>query len=130
MSRNSALALALVLASLIAPASAFAQVPQAGAAGAGSSAISGVPFGPANPSALSDPSGIGNASRMPPLGTNSPAPPVNYGSVGSPSPRAVTTPYIATQRITMPRQASPRKRPLRPRGRAEVSSFTGICRGC
>src|SRR3954452_24919207 len=94
MSRNSALARALVLASLIAPASALAQVPQAGAAGAGSSGISGGPVGAANPSVLSDPSGIGNASRLPPLGTNSPAPPVTYGSVGSSSPRAVRTPYI------------------------------------
>jgi hypothetical protein len=84
---KSSVALLLLVVSLVAPAIAFAQVPQAGAAGAGSSAISGIPFGPANPSALSDPSGIGNASRMPPLGTNSPAPPVTYGPIGSPSPR-------------------------------------------
>src|SRR3954454_9713655 len=103
-----AIAVSLAFAGPLAP-TAFAQlVPPAGSAGAGSSSISGVPFGPANPSVLSDPSGIGNAARMPPLGTNAPAPPVTYGSVGSSSRRAVRTPYIgATQRITMPRHASP-----------------------
>src|SRR5205807_7078458 len=75
MSRNSALVLALALGSLILPAQAFAQLtPPAGSAGAGNSAISGVPFGPANPRVLSDPSGIGNASILPPLGRNPPTP--------------------------------------------------------
>ena len=83
-----------------------------------------------NPSVLSDPSGIENASRMPPLGTNSPAPPVTYGPIGSPSPR-VATPYVgvgASHRITAPVRAKSKK--YRPRGRGEVSTFTGICRGC
>ena len=133
MSRNSTLVLFAVLA-LFAPAAAFAQlVPPAGSAGAGNSAISGIPFGPANPSVLSDPSGIGNASRMPPLTPNRPAPPTSYGAVDTPSPRAtvVTPPYSgASQRIISPRQAQTRKPPVRKRGRPEVSSFTGICRGC
>ena len=71
MSRNSALVLVLAfaLASLTVPAKAYAQLtPPAGSAGVGNSAISGVPFGPANPSVLSDPSGILNASKIPPLG--------------------------------------------------------------
>jgi hypothetical protein len=86
MSRYFALVLALALGSLIVPTQAFAQLtPPAGSAGAGNSAISGVPFGPANPRVLADPSGIGNASSVPPLRTNSPAPPVSYGSV---NPRA------------------------------------------
>ena len=63
MSRNSKLVLFAVL-SLFGPTAAFAQlVPPAGSAGAGNSAISGIPFGPANPSVLSDPSGIG---KLPP----------------------------------------------------------------
>jgi len=74
------------------------------------------------------------ASRMPPLGTNSPAPPVSYGSVSSPSTRVVT-PYVgvgASQRIISARRTDSRRRPFRGRGRgqAEVSKFTGICRGC
>ena len=81
MSRNPALVLFTALA-LIVPASAFAQLtPPAGSAGAGNSSISGVPFGPANARALSDPSGIGNAASVPPLRPNPPAPVTSYGSV-------------------------------------------------
>jgi hypothetical protein len=133
MSRNSALVLVLALGSLILPAQAFAQLtPPAGSAGAGNSAISGVPFGPANPRVLSDPSGIGNASLVPPLRTNSPAPPVSYGSLPPSRTRVVAPPYAgASQRITSAHNVEPRsKAPVRRRGRAQVSTFTGICRGC
>jgi hypothetical protein len=134
MSRNSALVLALTLGSLTVSTQAFAQLtPPAGSAGAGNSPISGVPFGPANPRALSDPSGIGNASTVPPLRANTPAPPVSYGSVNSspPSPtRVVTPPYAgASQRISA-HNVEPRSKTPRRRGRAQVSTFTGICRGC
>jgi hypothetical protein len=133
MSSNPALVLFPALA-LIAPASAFAQLtPPAGSAGAGNSAISGVPFGPANPRALSDPSGIGNAANIPPLRPNPPPPVVSYGSDGASAPRArlAPLPYTgASQRITSARQAYPRKPPVRRRARPEMSSFTGICRGC
>jgi two-component sensor histidine kinase len=74
MSRMTVLVLA-VLGSLYLPGQAFAQLtPPAGSAGAGNSPISGVPFGPANPRVLSDPSGIGNASNLPPLRSNPPYP--------------------------------------------------------
>jgi hypothetical protein len=133
MSRSPALVLFTALA-LIAPTGVFAQLtPPAGSAGAGNSSISGVPFGPANPRALSDPSGIGNASSVPPLRPNPPAPVTSYGSVDTPAPRArlVTPPYTgASQRIISARQPPPRKPPVRRRARPEVSSFTGICRGC
>jgi len=135
MARHSALVRFALLGSLLIPASAFAQFPPpAGSAGAGNSAINGIPYGPANPSVIGDPSGIGNASRMPPLGTNAPAPPTSYGALSSqpsPSSRVITPSYVgASQRIIGPRQAKPRKMPFRPRGRGETSSFTGICRGC
>jgi len=132
MSRNPALVLLVALA-LIAPAKAFAQLtPPAGSAGAGNSPISGVPFGPANPRALSDPSGIGNAANIPPLRPNPPPPPVSYGSVDQPARARLVTPSYAgaSQRIIGPRQARQKKPPVRRRGRPEVSSFTGICRGC
>ena len=132
MSRNPALVLFTALA-LIVPATAFAQLtPPAGSAGAGNSPISGVPFGPANPRALSDPSGIGNAASIPPLRPNPQQPVVSYGSVEPPVPRArlAPPPYAgASQRIIGPRH-HPRKPPVRRPGRPEVSSFTGICRGC
>jgi hypothetical protein len=134
MSRNSLLALVLALGSLILPAPAFAQLtPPAGSAGAGNSAISGVPFGPANPRVLSDPSGIGNASLVPPLRSNPPAPSVSYGSVNSlpPSHTGVAAPPYAgaSQRIISAHSVEPRSKARR-RGRGQVSTFTGICRGC
>jgi hypothetical protein len=131
MSRNLPSAL-IVLASLVAPVSVYAQLtPPAGSAGAGNSPISGVPFGPANPSVLSDPSGIGNASRVPPLGTNTPPPPPLLYVPPSASPSRVATPYAGgSQRIIDPGQADIRRRPVRRRGRAPASTFTGICRGC
>jgi hypothetical protein len=61
----------IVLALLIAgaPSASFARV--AGAAGSGNVPISGIPSGPANVGGLNninvDPSGIGNASRLPSL---------------------------------------------------------------
>lgn len=130
MSRTPALVL-LVALGLTAPTTASAQLtPPAGSAGAGNSPISGVPFGPANPSALSDPSGIGNASRIPPLTPNPPPPSYSTGAVDAPAPRArLVTPPYASQRIYSARQAAPRK-PLRGRARPHVSTFTGICRGC
>src|SRR3984957_16915879 len=126
--------LALALGSLILPTQSFAQLtPPAGSAGAGNSPISGVPFGPANPRALSDPSGFGNASRISPLRTNTPTPPASYGSVNSSPPsRVVTSPYAgASQRVIDAYTVKPRRHaPGRRRGRPQVSTFTGICRGC
>jgi hypothetical protein len=124
MSRMTALVLA-VLGSLYLPGQAFAQLtPPAGSAGAGNSAISGVPYGPANPRVLSDPSGIGNASSLPaPVVSSTPTAPT----------RAVTPPSYpsASQQIISTIAAEPRgKAPPRRRGRPQVSSFTGICRGC
>jgi len=133
MFRTSALVLA-VLGSLSVHGRAFAQLtPPAGSAGAGPSAISGVPYGPANPRSLSDPSGIGNASAMPALRSNSGA----YTStpmqaLPSSRSRVVVPPSVgATQRFTTAKVSEPKsKSPSRRRPRPEVSSFTGICRGC
>jgi hypothetical protein len=131
MSRRSSLVLA-ALASLILPGQALAQLtPPAGSAGAGNAPISGVPYGPANPRGVSDPSGIGNAANMPPVGRNTPAPVVN--SYQTAPIRSVTPPYTpgGSQRITSAHAIEPRtKTPSRRRGRPEVSHFTGICRGC
>ena len=115
MNRIAPLVLVAALA-LFAPATALAQlVPPAGSAGAGNSAISGVPFGPANPRVLSDPSGIGNASSLPPLTPNRPAPPTSYGAVDTPSPRAVATPPYSGRRSGSPARVR-RSRESRRRG--------------
>ena len=131
MSRMTALVLA-VLGSLYLQGQAFAQLtPPAGSAGAGNSPISGVPFGPANPRVISDPSGIGNASSVPPLRPNTPVPVVP--STPSAPTRVVAPPYYpgASQRIISAHAVEPRsKAPPRRRGRPQVSTFTGICRGC
>ncbi len=131
MSRRSALVLLLLLGG--APSGAHAQLtPPAGSAGAGNSAISGVPFGPANPRVLSDPSGIGNASGIPPLGTNTPvSPPRLDPGPARLSPSRVAVPYAgASQRITSPHRLDTRRPRVRHRDRPRVSHFTGICRGC
>lgn len=131
MDRNSALIFILLLG-LVMPASTYAQLtPPVGSAGAGNAPISGVPFGPANPRALSDPSGIGNAARIPPPGTNSPPPPVNYGPLVSSPSRAITPPYAgASQRIFIPDRRKSKKPPGRRRGRPQPRTYTGICTGC
>lgn len=131
MPRMTALVLAS-LGSLVLAGPAFAQLtPPAGSAGAGNSAISGVPYGPANPRSLSDPSGIGNASSLPPLGRNAPVPVIS--STPTAPTRTVTPPSYpsASQRMIGAYSVEPRRKaPPRRRGRPQVSSFTGICRGC
>jgi len=131
MSRMTVLVLA-VPGSLYLSGQALAQLtPPAGSAGAGNSPISGVPFGPANPRVLSDPSGIGNASSLPPLRSNPPVPVVS--STPTAPTRVVTPPSYpsASQQIISPYAIEPRSKATpRRRGRPQVSSFTGICRGC
>jgi len=120
-----------VFGSLYVQGQAWAQLtPPAGSAGAGSSAVNGVPFGPANPRVLSDPSGIGNASSLPPLRSNTPVPMVSPTPLSS--TRVVVPPYpTASQQITGTLGVAPKsKAPPRRRTRPQVSTFTGICRGC
>jgi len=127
----SALVLA-VLGSLVLSGQAFAQLtPPAGSAGAGNAPVSGVPYGPANPRSLSDPSGIGNAGNLPPLRRNTPAPVVNSYPTAPIRTATPPSPLGGSSRITSARAIEPRsKTPSRRRGRPEVSHFTGICRGC
>ena len=65
---NTSTKIALALVLLTTPAASFARM--AGEAGAGNIPISGIPPGPANIGGLNnvtvDPSGIGNASKLPP----------------------------------------------------------------
>src|ERR1700752_3612986 len=111
MFRISALVLA-VLGSLCVQERAFAQLtPPAGSAGAGSSAVSGVPYGPANPRLLSDPSGIGNASAVPPPRSNNPASTTLPAPTLPPRSRVVAPPYAgATQRLTTAHAIEPKNK--------------------
>lgn len=130
MSRNS-VPVFLVALGLCVPVAASAQlVPPAGSAGAGNAPISGVPYGPANPRSLSDPSGIGNAGSTTTAPMIRPSPPPPAVTTNTVRPPRVTAPYAgASQRIVSPRTA-PRKPPAGRKGRPGVSGFTGICRGC
>jgi hypothetical protein len=125
-----------VLAALCSPCfagQAFAQLtPPAGAAGAGTAPITGIPYGPANNRALSDPSGIGNAAAVPPLRANNPTITVPQAPLAAPSRAAapVYYPYASQRRIDAYEVEPKRKKQPHRRSRKEVSSFTGICRGC
>jgi hypothetical protein len=125
----------LVVAVLVTPyfvGHVFAQLtPPAGTAGAGMAPINGIPYGPANPRPASDLSGIGNASGVPPLRTNTPVittpqAPLAPARAAAPS----SYPYASQRPISAyavaPKSKTRHHRPARP----QVSSFTGICRGC
>src|SRR5882762_4966764 len=75
--------------------------PPAGSAGAGNSAISGIPPGPANNPTVYDPSGIGNAARTPSLPSQA-AIPVTPASPGYGNtvvvPRSLSSPRIRVLR--------------------------------
>ena len=123
MFHTSALVLA-VLGSLCVQGRAFAQLtPPAGSAGAGNAPISGVPFGPANPRVLSDPSGIGNASAVPPLRSN-------FGAYTTLPPPTLTPPSVYDPPPSAYAIEPKSKSSSRRRHRPQVSTFTGICRGC
>jgi hypothetical protein len=66
MSANSALVLVLLLGSLAAPASAYAQLtPPAGSAGAGNSPINGIPVRTVSAGTISIPHGCRSSIRCP-----------------------------------------------------------------
>lgn len=127
-----AVLVSLLLAGQVFASQVFAQLtPPAGSAGAGNAPISGVPYGPANPRVLSDPSGLGNASNIPPLRTNTPTITVPQAPL-APARAAAPTyyPYTSHRALSAHSVEPKRNTPPRHRGRREVSSFTGICRGC
>jgi hypothetical protein len=137
MARKSvAFALSLLIA--LSPSLSSAQVPPAGSAGAGNSSISGIPPGPANNPTVYDPSGIGNASRMPPLPSQA-AIPVTPASPGYGN--AVLAPRSGSNppRIRVLRRADIYT-PRSVRGKRSRAAVTAqdkridgkfsICRGC
>jgi hypothetical protein len=125
----------LVVAVLVSPClggQVFAQLtPPAGTAGAGLAPINGIPYGPANPRPPSDLSGIGNAGSVPPLRSNTPAITVPQAPLAPARAAAPPSyPYASQQTISAdavePKSKTRHRRP----GHRQVSSFTGICRGC
>ena len=106
--------------------------PPAGTAGAGLAPINGIPYGPANPRPASDPSGIGNYSSVPPLRSNNPTITVPQAPLAAPARTVAPTYYPGASQQIINAQAIESKHKTRHRrpSRREVSSFTGICRGC
>lgn len=131
MSRIISLLVALLVGPCLA-GQAFAQLtPPAGTAGAGMTPINGIPYGPANPRSPTDLSGFGNAASVPPLRANSPTITVPQAPLAPARAAAPTySPYTSQRTIDAyavePKGKTRHRRPA-PR---EVSSFTGICRGC
>ena len=125
----------LVVAVLVSPClggQVFAQLtPPAGTAGAGLAPINGIPYGPANPRSASDPSGIGNYYSGPPIRSNTPTITVPQAPL-APARAAAPTYYPGASQQIINAQAIEPKSKIRHRrpGHREVSSFTGICRGC
>jgi hypothetical protein len=132
------LPVAALLLVALSPASSWAQLtPPAGSAGAGNSSISGIPAGPANNPTVYNPSGIGNAARVPSLPSQA-AIPVTPASPGYGNtvvvPRSLSSPRIrAVRRSTIrePRSA----RVTRHRGVVtaqdkRLDNRFSICRGC
>ena len=131
MSRIIALVVSVLMGSCLA-GPAFAQLtPPAGTAGAGMAPINGIPYGPANPRPATDLSGYGNAGSVPPLRSNNPM--ITTPQAPIAPTRAAAPAYIpyGSQRTTSAYAVEPKgkSRHRRPAPR-QVSSFTGICRGC
>jgi hypothetical protein len=124
-----------LLAGLAICSPSLAQNPPAGSFGAGTAGVNGIPIGPGAGTGLNnsvnDPSGFGNAARMPPLPQQVTAPPIpssapvvsSRGSAGSSvtriSPRALAE-------LRGPRA----KAVARERRRLLDRDVTSICRGC
>ena len=121
-----------------AAAAALALALLAASARAQDAGVSGIPPGPANINGLNnsvaDPSGIGNAARMPPLPRLDPVPVTpSYpsgppGSLASPQPRYVQ-PYVPERLSKQARQRLQRAR-LKENDRLLRRGAVSICRGC
>src|SRR5258705_12348260 len=97
------LPVAALLLVALSPASSWAQLtPPAGSAGAGNSSISGIPPGPAHNPTEYNPSGIGNAARVPSL-------PSQAAITGTPA-----SPGYGNTVVVPPPPTPPRIRPGRP----------------
>jgi hypothetical protein len=130
--------------SLIVPATSFAQsalgTPPAGSAGAGSAGVSGIPIGPGSAggtnNSVYDPSGIGNAAKVPPIRApvSTPKAPTSPSAVPlttnvSPGPGQAATrgPRRAMSRSA---RSSAARAAVSARDKLLDRKLTSICRGC
>jgi hypothetical protein len=125
-----------LLAVLVISSPSSAQNPPAGSFGAGTAGVNGIPIGPGAGTGLNnsvnDPSGFGNAAKMPPLPQQVTAPPVPSGAGLTNSGGSTRSPVVS--RIS-PRELAELRGPrakavARERQRLLDKNLTSICRGC
>jgi hypothetical protein len=126
-----------LIAAIVMCSSSLAQNPPAGSFGAGTAGVNGIPIGPGAGTGLNnsvnDPSGFGNAAKMPPLPSQATIPripeaaSVSNGGSSVRSPAAVS--QISPQELTSLRGARA-KAVARDRKRLLDKDLTSICRGC
>ena len=123
-----------LLAGLAISSPSSAQNPPAGSFGAGTAGVNGIPIGPGAGTGLNnsvnDPSGFGNAARMPSLPPQVTVPQVPSSAVNSgASVRAPTVTRISPRALAELRD--PRAKAVaRDRKRLLEKDLTSICRGC
>jgi hypothetical protein len=139
MSKNTFIVALAVGGLLIGPGAVLAQNPPlAGSAVAGSAAISGVPIGPGSAgganNSVNDPSGIGNAARLPApnAGTVAPVYPSAPQSAGVTGPRSTIVPTRRSAGRRFSRNTSPQEAEIRLKENERLlnSKLQSICRGC
>ena len=123
-----------LLAGLAISSPSSAQNPPAGSFGAGTAGVNGIPIGPGAGTGLNnsvnDPSGFGNAARMPSLPPQATVPQVPSSAVN----RGASVRAPAVTRIS-PRELAELRGPrakavARDRKRLLDKDLTSICRGC
>jgi hypothetical protein len=126
-----------LIAAIVMCSSSSAQNPPAGSFGAGTAGVNGIPIGPGAGTGLNnsvnDPSGFGNAAKMPPLPPQATVPRIPEAASVSNAGSSVRSRAVVT-RISPRQFASLRgeraRATIRNRDRLLERGATGICRGC
>ena len=124
-----------LLAGLAIAQPASAQNPPAGSFGAGTAGVNGIPIGPGAGTGLNnsvnDPSGFGNAARMPPLPPQVTAPPIPSSAPLVSSRGSATSSVTRISPRALAQLRGSRARAVaRERKRLLKKDLTSICRGC
>ncbi len=137
MPRKSFVIAMAVSSCLIGHGAVLAQMPAAGSAGAGSAAVSGVPIGPGSAggtnNSVNDPSGIGNAARIPqpPVrGVAGPASPSVPQISRLPSSRPTAVPSRRTAGRRISRSPAMQAAEIKENDRLLNRKLKSICNGC
>jgi hypothetical protein len=124
-----------LLAVLAISSPSSAQNPPAGSFGAGTAGVNGIPIGPGAGTGLNnsvnDPSGFGNAAKMPPLPQQVTAPPVPSSAPVASSRGSARSSVTSISPRALAELRGPRAKAVaRERQRLLDKNLTSICRGC